>query len=159
MADDNVLARAEDFDPPLNGEQMKQVQNVINEAIRRNAVGGERNQFLLGELTHLKTELASPPVGGGWKTLGSHVDKPDLELEFWGDDGGVPIWERPVLTMQGATEAAEAWADEHGRTPQSAEDIADYGAFRLGFRAGQQSGKQAAYRQVRREIRRLADEP
>jgi len=37
-------------------------------------------------------QLASPP--DGWSVFGTHVDQ-DVELEFWGDDGGVPIWERP----------------------------------------------------------------
>jgi hypothetical protein len=38
--------------------------------------------------------LASPPEG--WSTFGTHIDQPNVELEFWGEDGGVPIWERPV---------------------------------------------------------------
>lgn len=32
----------------------------------------------------------------GWLPFGSHVDQPDIPLEFEGDDGGVPLWERPA---------------------------------------------------------------
>lgn len=45
------------------------------------------------ELHRLRVELASPP--DGWSTFGTHADT-DADLEFWGDDQGTPIWERPV---------------------------------------------------------------
>lgn len=33
----------------------------------------------------------------GWYPFGSHVDKPDVQLEFDGADlCGEPMWERPV---------------------------------------------------------------
>lgn len=42
----------------------------------------------------LRKELVQPP--DGWFNFGSHSDKPDVELEFWGEgDDGLPIWERP----------------------------------------------------------------
>lgn len=40
-------------------------------------------------------QLASPPPG--WFTFGTHIEQPDVALEFWGDEGGVPIWERPAI--------------------------------------------------------------
>lgn len=44
---------------------------------------------------HLATQLANPPAG--WFTFGTHIDKPNVELRFWGvDDGGMPIWEQPI---------------------------------------------------------------
>lgn len=48
------------------------------------------------EYDYLLEQLASPPPG--WYTLGTHVNLEtgealDVELEFWGDDGGVPFWE------------------------------------------------------------------
>lgn len=42
----------------------------------------------------LQHQLASPPPG--WFTFGTHIDQPDVMLEFWGDEGGIPIWERPA---------------------------------------------------------------
>lgn len=45
-------------------------------------------------------QLCCPPEG--WFTFGTHIDPEtgramDVQLEFWGiDDGGLPIWERPV---------------------------------------------------------------
>lgn len=52
----------------------------------------------------LVRQLADPP--DGWSTFGTHIDPAtgkalDVELEFWGDDGGVPIWERPVPRAPG----------------------------------------------------------
>jgi hypothetical protein len=40
--------------------------------------------------------LTPPP---GWSIYGTHVDRPGVELEFWGADGapdGLPLWERPI---------------------------------------------------------------
>ena len=44
----------------------------------------------------LVRNLASPPLG--WFTLGTHVDRQGITLAFWGDDCGLPIWERPEAT-------------------------------------------------------------
>ena len=44
------------------------------------------------EYERLQRQLASPPPG--WFVFGTHIDAPDVALEFWGDEGGVPIWER-----------------------------------------------------------------
>lgn len=49
----------------------------------------------------ISKQLASPPPG--WFVLGSHIDQPDIQLEFWGDDGGVPIWERPTPPTSSTT--------------------------------------------------------
>ena len=49
------------------------------------------------EYRALKNQLLEPPRG--WFVLGSHIDQPDVCLEFWGDEGGVPLWERPVPAM------------------------------------------------------------
>lgn len=54
--------------------------------------------FLRAEYDYLIRMLSSPPPG--WYVLGTHIDPDtgkalDVELEFWGDDGGVPFWERP----------------------------------------------------------------
>lgn len=36
----------------------------------------------------------------GWSSFGSHVDRPEVELEFDGqDEAGMPLWERPVQTV------------------------------------------------------------
>lgn len=35
----------------------------------------------------------------GWSPFGSHVDRPDVELEFDGqDEAGMPLWERPTTS-------------------------------------------------------------
>lgn len=52
------------------------------------------------EYDYLLEQLSSPPPG--WYVLGTHIDREtgkalDVELEFWGDDGGVPFWERPKV--------------------------------------------------------------
>ena len=49
----------------------------------------------------LMVTLASPP--SGWFVLGSHIDDPDVDLEFWGNDAGVPLWERPAAPDGGAS--------------------------------------------------------
>lgn len=57
----------------------------------------QENAQLVGykeEYQRLKAQLATPPAG--WYMFGTHVDVPDVRLEFWGDEGGVPIWERPA---------------------------------------------------------------
>jgi len=46
------------------------------------------------EYEELQRQLTQPPTG--WYVFGTHIDQPDVRLEFWGDEGGVPIWERPV---------------------------------------------------------------
>lgn len=53
----------------------------------------QENERLTAEYHRLYRELASPPPG--WFTFGSHVGQ-TVRLEFWGDDGGMPIWERPA---------------------------------------------------------------
>ena len=46
------------------------------------------------EYDALRRELATPPAG--WFPFGHHVTKPDVgTLEFWGNEAGLPIWERP----------------------------------------------------------------
>ncbi|MBF4459504.1 hypothetical protein [Pseudoclavibacter sp. VKM Ac-2867] len=48
--------------------------------------------------------LASPPPG--WSTFGTHIDQPDVELEFWGAEtslDGLPIWERPRTALHALT--------------------------------------------------------
>lgn len=45
------------------------------------------------EIEELHRQLASPPEG--WFTFGTHIDRPEVQLEFWGDDDGLPLWERP----------------------------------------------------------------
>lgn len=55
------------------------------------------------EAQGLLRQMATPPMG--WSTLGTHVDpatgrRLDVELEFWGDDGGAPFWERPVARVE-----------------------------------------------------------
>jgi hypothetical protein len=50
------------------------------------------------EYENLRNQLTRPPEG--WHVFGSHTDLPWVELEFWGEEGGIPIWERPKLTME-----------------------------------------------------------
>lgn len=46
------------------------------------------------EYEALQRQVANPPAG--WFTFGHHVDDPeDRQLEFWGDQHGIPLWERP----------------------------------------------------------------
>lgn len=51
-----------------------------------------------GEYDRLKDLLTYPP--SGWFPFGHHVDRPDIRLEVWGDEAGVPIWERPIPTPE-----------------------------------------------------------
>ena len=44
---------------------------------------------------HEYRRLQAQPAPG-WFVFGSHIDEPDILLEFWGDDAGTPIWERPI---------------------------------------------------------------
>lgn len=40
-----------------------------------------------------------PP--SGWFMFGTHVDQPNVQLEFWGEgEDNLPIWERPVETPE-----------------------------------------------------------
>lgn len=49
------------------------------------------------EYEALERELTAPPAG--WFPFGHHVTQAAADtLEFWGDHGGLPIWERPVDT-------------------------------------------------------------
>lgn len=41
----------------------------------------------------LQRELTTPPEG--WFVFGTHIDIPG-PLEFWGNEAGLPIWERPI---------------------------------------------------------------
>lgn len=60
-------------------------------------VEDESDEGAINGVRRLQQTLASPPED--WYTFGTHVDHPDQELEFWGDDGtGTPIWERPIPT-------------------------------------------------------------
>ena len=57
---------------------------VVNQLI------GYRTEYRL-----LQRQLATPPEG--WFPFGTHIDRPDVpRLEFWGDHGGIPLWERPT---------------------------------------------------------------
>lgn len=46
------------------------------------------------EADRLRSLLANPAPG--WFTLGTHADQPGVQLEFWGQDDDLPVWERPV---------------------------------------------------------------
>ena len=57
-----------------------------------------------GAYHELKDAVVRPPEG--WFTLGTHAStadltagEPDLALEFWGMEGGLPLWERPIQHM------------------------------------------------------------
>lgn len=53
---------------------------------------GYRTEFLA-----LQRQVATPP--DGWFTFGHHADDPDKpQLEFWGDEHGIPLWERPATS-------------------------------------------------------------
>lgn len=45
-------------------------------------------------------EFVEPPPG--WFTFGTHLDFPDVPLQFSKETGedGLPLWERPVITVQ-----------------------------------------------------------
>ena len=66
------------------------------------------------ENARLHAQFASPPAG--WSTLGTqgHAETP---MEFWGDDAGLPIWERPksdddyTRMMVARVDAAEGEVD------------------------------------------------
>lgn len=71
-------------------------------------------RILIGYRTEyelLQRELATPPAG--WFNFGHHIDQPGIQLEFWGDQGGIPLWERPAGTDPDAQlAAARAALDE-----------------------------------------------
>lgn len=58
------------------------------------------------------TEKAQFPVPEGWYTFGTHVDQPDVRLEFSDEVGedGLPWWERPI-TSPGQTSVKETARD------------------------------------------------
>lgn len=65
---------------PEDSEQARTIRHLI----------GYRTEY-----EALRRELATPPAG--WFPFGHHVtDTTKPELEFWGDEAGLPIWERPV---------------------------------------------------------------
>lgn len=65
---------------PEDSEQARTIRHLI----------GYRTEY-----DALRRELATPPAG--WFPFGHHVTQPNVgELEFWGDEAGLPIWERPV---------------------------------------------------------------
>lgn len=84
--------------PPGNGYSGGSVPTVPG-TVPTNLESGSREATftsgLIEELRRLNVQFASPPPG--WFTFGTHVDS-DVKLEFWGDDAGVPIWERPAKT-------------------------------------------------------------
>lgn len=75
--------------------ELAQAQNNHADMVRKYR---QREHFitqLREERQQIAKQFASPPPG--WFTFGSHVDQPDVKLEFWGEDtGGDPIWERPM---------------------------------------------------------------
>lgn len=77
-APDSPYDRGQEFDDWLRRERLV----IMREAL----------------IPYLAT-LANPPAG--WYTFGTHIDREtgkglDVDLEFWGDDGGgIPLWERP----------------------------------------------------------------
>lgn len=67
---------------------------------------GYRTEYLA-----LQRQLASPPAG--WFPFGHHIDIPD-PLEFWGDQGGIPLWERPTSgTAWHSARPGEVWFVEY----------------------------------------------
>lgn len=62
-------------------------------------------QHLAAENARLREQLASPPPG--WYTLGTHGHA-ETPMEFWGDDGGVPMWERPKVEQADIIEQIRA---------------------------------------------------
>lgn len=54
-------------------------------------------------------ETGQFPVPEGWHTFGTHVDRPDVRLEFSDETGedGLPWWERPIAPE---CTCGEAWA-------------------------------------------------
>lgn len=65
---------------PAHSSQWKVIRQLI----------GYRTEYVV-----LQRELATPPPG--WFAFGHHVNDPEKRrLEFWGDEAGLPIWERPV---------------------------------------------------------------
>lgn len=61
---------------------------------------------------HLQRALSSPPEG--WFTYGTHVDKDDVVLDFWGEDeDGLPLWERPKPLGETVAEAIVSMLESH----------------------------------------------
>lgn len=73
------------------------------------------------ERTAILRQIATPPPG--WFTFGTHVDQPDIALEFWGDDGGVPIWERPINSPNVSKDLADLIAEERDKWPRVSDDM------------------------------------
>lgn len=80
----------------------------------RNASSPEEFQVFAGVLgvsaRWLAIGMGTPAVfehpPAGWETFGSHVDRPDVELEFStrvGPEDGLPLWERPRLLAAAST--------------------------------------------------------
>ena len=70
---------------------------------------GQQYDPYRGPYERLQRTLTRPPVG--WFSFGTHVDQPDVKLEFWGtDDGGMPLWERPVSSGDRVQAVARALA-------------------------------------------------
>lgn len=67
--------------------------NAVDEELR--ILHGYRDEYLA-----MKQQLVQPPAG--WSVFGTHIDSPDVALEFWGNDGGMPIWERPAPPVDAA---------------------------------------------------------
>ena len=98
MADltNNDILRAEDFDPPLTPKQMSQVQEVINEAIRRNQAPTpvkEPKRDLQPPLKHYRQfEKVSVMRNGDWlEGTISTIDKVSFNLHVDTERGPVTI--------------------------------------------------------------------
>lgn len=89
-----------DFSDGVTEEDWAEVEGAYFEAasvlLQESGIHAELHHLEGYRIEHdaLKRQLAAPPAP--WVTFGSHVDQPDVALEFWGDEGGVPLWEREV---------------------------------------------------------------
>lgn len=93
--------------PGADSKEWTQKAKVAARELERAARVDERAPF--------QRILATPAPG--WFTFGTHVDQPDLELEFWGAEtspDGLPIWERPAAPAEAVVDAAARALDSAG---------------------------------------------
>jgi hypothetical protein len=92
----------QDLDKMAN--ELVQANNNHADMVRKYRQREEFIRVLREEMSLLRQQFASPPPG--WEPFGTNIDYPG-PVEFWGNEHGLPIWERRVIPTLSAPSPEE----------------------------------------------------